>query len=198
MPRQFIAALAVAIACCLQPVAAQPQDEMVANPFYRFWASFKPGATAIHLEQTKMPGEDGEMAPSGGGENRITYRLVEVTDDQVILETFVRERDFLGYVEAAPTRQIYPAKILKSDLEQILKEAGAQMGDEAIQFDGRELKCRTMTGTRKGSDGEVVEFKLWLSDEVPGHIVKKVRSTKANGALVAETTTTLQSYKLPG
>jgi hypothetical protein len=49
--------------------------------------------------------------------------------------------------------------------------------------------------------GEVVgsllqtEFKLWLSDTVPGTIVKQVRTTRKKGETVAETTTILKSYK---
>ena len=50
-------------------------------------------------------------------------------------------------------------------------------------------------GTVKEPDGEQVEFKLWLSDDVPGSIVKQVRTTRAKGEVVAETTITLQSYK---
>ncbi|MBL8793708.1 MAG: hypothetical protein JNM56_07380, partial [Planctomycetia bacterium] len=45
------------------------------------------------------------------------------------------------------------------------------------------------------ADGEQVEFKLWLSDEVPGSIVKQVRTTRQKNELVAETTTTLESYQ---
>jgi hypothetical protein len=187
--------LVLCIFCLALSAKAQTQDEMVANSFYRLWASFQPGDTAVHLEQTKLSGAGGETVPGGVDENRITYKLVEVTPEQVVLETFVRERDFLGYVEAAPTRQIYPAQIKKADLERILKETGAQTGEDTLKFDGREIKCKTMSGAMKGSTDELIEFKIWLSEEVPGHIIKKVRSTKHNGEVVAETTTSLQSYK---
>ncbi len=195
MSRHICGSLSITILCVVICGAAWAQDEMVANPFYRFWAGFKDGSTAIHLEQTKLSGPDAAMVPSGVEENRITYTLVEVSADQVILEMVVRERGFLGYVEAAPTRQIYPSKVRKADLERILKETGAQRGEDTVNCDGKDLKCRTMTGSVKGSAGEVVEYKLWLCDDVPGSIVRKVRSTRNNGELIAETTTTLQSYK---
>ena len=48
---------------------------------------------------------------------------------------------------------------------------------------------------RDRPDGEQIEFKLWLSKDVPGTIVKQVRTARQKGELIAETTTTLESYK---
>jgi hypothetical protein len=58
------------------------------------------------------------------------------------------------------------------------------------------LQCRTVTGSVKEPNGEDIDFKLWLSDEVPGTIVKQVRTARQKGDVIAETTTTLQSFKL--
>ena len=55
-----------------------------------------------------------------------------------------------------------------------------------------------LTGTMKKKGGEEVEFKIWLSDEVPGGIVKRVRTDKVNGEVVAETTVELVSFKKGG
>ena len=40
-----------------------------------------------------------------------------------------------------------------------------------------------------------VEFKIWLSEDVPGGIVKRVRTSKFKGASVAETTIELVSFE---
>jgi hypothetical protein len=100
-------------------------------------------------------------------------------------------------VQAAPTKYIYPAKLHKSHLEHVYVDtpAGGKPGEETLKVDGKDLKVRTASGTIKGADGEVVEYKVWLSDDVPGTIVKKVQTTKQKGDVVAETTTTLQSFK---
>jgi hypothetical protein len=74
-------------------------------------------------------------------------------------------------------------------------ESGAKPGEETLKVGGKDLKCRTVTGTVKGTDGEQVEFKLWLCDDVPGSIVKHVRTTRQKDDVVAETTISLQSYK---
>jgi hypothetical protein len=170
---------------------------MVANPYYKFWAGSKPGATAVHLEQTKLAGAEGKSVPDGVDEKRIAYKLVSVNKERAVVEMVVRERDFLGYVQAAPTRYIYPAKVKKAHLERVLLEDGGKTGEETVKVRGRNLKCKTLSGTVKGAGGEQTAFKLWLSDAVPGSIVKQVRTTRQNGKAVAETTTTLQSYKNP-
>ena len=79
----------------------------------------------------------------------------------------------------------------------ILAEGG-KTGEDTVKVDGKEIKCKTLAGALKGADGEQIEFKLWLSDDVPGSIVKQVRTTRQKGdkdEVIAETTTTVRSYK---
>ena len=171
------------------------QEDTVANPYYKFWAGAKPGSTAVHLEQTKLTGAEGKLLPGGVDEKRIAYKLIEVNDDRAVVEMVVTERDFLGSIQAAPTRYIYPAKLEKSRLERILLNGGGKTEEESMTVGGKELKTKTMTGTIKAPDGEQVEFKLWLSDDVPGTIVKQVRTARQKGDVVAETTTTVESFE---
>ena len=174
---------------------ALAQEDMVANPYYKFWAGSKPGATAVHVEKTKLSGAEGKLAPDSVDEKRIAYKLVEVTKDQAVVEMVVTEQDFLGFVQAAPTRYIYPAKLKKAQLERVLLADGGKTGEDTVKVDGKDMKCRTLTGTIKEPGGEQIEFKLWLSDDVPGSIVKQVRTARQKDELIAETTTTLQSFK---
>jgi hypothetical protein len=182
-PLLLIAALGLTVP------TARTQEEMVANPYYKFWAGSKPGATAVHLERTKLGGPEGKLVPDGVDEKRITYKLVEVNDERAVVEQVVTERDFLGYVQAAPTRYIYPAQLKRSYLERML--ATDKTGEETVKVAGKDIKCKTVEGTLKGPDGVRIEFKLWLSDEVPGRIVKQVRTTRKGGELIAESTSTL-------
>src|SRR5262245_29396012 len=174
---------AVAILSLLPAPTAWAQEEMVANPYYKFWAGSKPGSTAVRLEQTKLGGPEGKLVPDGVDEKRIVYKLIEVTGDRAVVEQVVTEQDFLGYIESAPTRYIYPAKLKKAHLERVQLDTGGKTGEETVKVDGKDMKCRTLTGTMKGADGEQVEFKLWLSDTVPGTIVKQVRTTRQKGEL---------------
>jgi hypothetical protein len=187
--------LLIGILSFLAVAPASAQDDLVPNPFYKFWAASKLGSTASHIEQTKLSGPDAKVLPDSVDEKRVTYKLVEMDKDQLVVVMVVTEKDLLGFVQAAPTRYIYPAKVKKSHLERVMADTGDKPGDDTLKVDGKELKVKTFTGTIKGSDGEQIEYKLWLSGEVPGGVVKKIQTTKQKGEVVAETTTTLKSFK---
>jgi hypothetical protein len=186
---------AVGIVALVLASPACADEELVANPYYKFWAGTKPGATAVHVERTKLSGAESTAVPEGVDEKRIAYKLLEVDDRHVVVEMIVTERDLLGYIQAAPTRYIYPIRLRKSQLERVYQEANAKTGKETVKVGDKELKCRTVAGTVKGQDGEQFDYKLWLSDDIPGTIVKQVRTDRQKGEVVAVTTTTLQSYK---
>jgi hypothetical protein len=174
---------------------AWAQEDLVDNPYYKFWAGSKPGSTATHREQTKLSGPEGKLVPGGVDEKTIAYKLIAVNRTVVVVEQVVTEQDFLGYIQAAPTRYIYPARWKKAHLERVVLTEGGKAGEETVKVGDKDMKCRTVAGTLKGSGGEQIEFKLWLSDDVPGTIVKQVRTARQKGEMIAETTTTLQSFK---
>jgi hypothetical protein len=62
-----------------------------------------------------------------------------------------------------------------------------------VKVEGKEMKVRTLAGTIKAPGDEETEYKVWLSDDVPGCVVKKVRTTRHKGEVIAETTITLES-----
>jgi hypothetical protein len=179
--------------CTARPEEKKTEDkeEMVVNPFYKGWAHFAPGATAVHVETTQLGGESKEQAPDGVDEKEIRYKLLEVTPKKAVVEVVVVEREFLSIIEAAPTKITYPAKVKKSHLDAVLLEIGAKRGEETLMVAGKELKCKTVAGTRKKKDEEI-KHKIWYSFEIPGGIVKKTRTTRQDGKLVAETTVTLK------
>jgi hypothetical protein len=195
MFRQLRTLWAVGILAIVLASPARADEELVANPYYKFWAGTKPGSTAVHLERTKLSGAESTAVPEGVDEKRIAYKLLEVDDSHAVVEMIVTERDLLGYIQAAPTRYIYPVKLKKSQLERVFQEANGKTGEESVNVGGKELKCKTVAGTVKGQDGEQFDYKLWLSDDVPGTIAKQVRTDRQKGEVVAVTTTILQSYK---
>jgi hypothetical protein len=192
LPAGVLAALAVLSSSSAR---AQEKDELVANPRYMYWAAFKPGSTVTHTERTVFGEPSAKLlAPDGVDEKVITYKLIVATPEKVVLETVVVERDFLSTIEQAPTKITFLAKVRKTHLETALREAGAKAGEETIEVVGKQLRCKTLAGAYKES-GDDIERKVWFTDAVPGGIVKQVRTTKHDGQLVAETTTTLKSFK---
>jgi hypothetical protein len=193
---RWLLAIGALIVLAGPPARSDEKEEMVDNPRFQFWAGAKVGSTAVHHEETKLGGPAKQLVPDGVDEKRIEYKLVEADDKRVVIETVVTEREFLGYVRSAPTRHIYPAKLKRTHLQLFYKEFGIKGGDEeTVKVEDKEFKCKTASGTLKRADGSETEYKLWLSDEVPGRIVKHVRKTRQKGELVAETTITLRSCK---
>jgi hypothetical protein len=185
-------AFALVLACSATAIA---QDkEMADNPFYKFWSTAKVGASVKLKETTKLSG------PAAGGETGgeevklVEYKLLERTAEKAVVEAVVTEGEVFGYVQSAPTKHIYPAKMSKQVLEDLLKETGAKSEDAMLKVGDKEMKVKYLTGTMKQGESDV-EFKFWLSDEVPGAIVKRMRTTRVKGEVVAETTIEVMSYK---
>jgi hypothetical protein len=172
-------------------------EEQAVNPYYKFWSKSKPGATVVLKETTKLSGAAAASAPEGTDVKTVTYKLAELDGDRAVVETRVTQQEDFGYVESAPTRHIYPAKMSKAALEDLLAETGAKGEAATLKVGDKELKVTLLTGNLKKKGGEEVDFKIWLSDEVPGGIAKRQRTTKVNGEVVAETNVELVSYK-PG
>jgi len=82
----------------------------------------------------------------------------------------------------------------KSYLEVAAPELNAKKGEETITWKGKEIQCKTLTGSYK-KEGEEVEFKYWISDSVPGGFVKRTRTTKQKDDTIT-TTVELQSYQV--
>jgi hypothetical protein len=183
--------LPLAVLVAVAPLASAQE---VANPYYKFWSKSKPGATVVYKETTKLSGAAAASAPEGTDVKTVTYKLAELSDDKAVVEARVTQQENFGFVESAPTRHIYPAKMSKAVLEELLEETGAKGVAATLKVGDKEMKVMALAGNMK-KGGEEVDFKIWLSDEVPGGIVKRQRTTKVNGEVVAETTVELVSYK---
>src|SRR5262249_44219505 len=178
-----------ALALLFPPVTAGGEkDEMVDNPMYAAWAGFKPGATATVLEKTTYSADKSAIPD----EKMVSYTLLSVAADKVVVGAVVVEQELLGTVESAPTKHTYPAKLKKSYLAVAAPDLNAKKGEEKIEWQGKSIKCRTLYGSYK-KEGETVEFKAWINDRIPGGFVRRTRATKQKDETIT-TTVTLQSY----
>jgi len=82
------------------PATAGDKEEMVDNPMYTAWANFKPGATATVSEHTTYSGDTNPVPDK----KVITYKLLSVSPDEVVVQAVVVEQELLGTVENAPTK----------------------------------------------------------------------------------------------
>jgi hypothetical protein len=186
-----LCAMVVVSACT---VAARSDDkELAENPYYKYWSKSKVGSSVELKETTRSPAVNkGKEAEEDV--KLISHKLIELTAEKALVETVVTEGEIFGFVQSAPTKHIYPAKMNKDLLEDLLKETGAKGTESTVKVGDKELKAKLITGTSKKGDEEV-ECKIWLTDEVPGGITKRMRTTKIKGEVVAETTTEVVSYK---
>jgi hypothetical protein len=170
------------------------EKEKADNPFYKFWSKSKVGASVTLKETTKVGSPAGAEGDTGEEVKIITHKLVELTPEKAVVETVVTEGETFGFVQSAPTKHIYPAKMSKDVLDELVKETGAKGEKARLKVGDKEMDVTYLTGTMKGGKDDEVDFKLWLSDEVPGAIVKRVRVSKFKGEAVAETTIEVVSF----
>ena len=186
------AATAITLVCSLPSLMA---DEMVANPLYTYWENFKPGSMVTHIEKTTLTGQEKSLAPDGTDVKEVTYKLVEVSDDHVVVDTTVVEHLFLRTVKQPATRTTFPAKVKKSHLVAAKEAVGADVGEATISVHGKSYECKTVTGNMK--DGkQSVEKKLWFSESIPGGIVKEITTTMIGKRLDSEVSIELKSYSV--
>lgn len=185
-----VTVLAALILCA---TAARPDDkDKVENPYYKFWSKSKVGAT-VELKETTKTAAAGDT-PADEEVKLITQKLVELTPEKAVVETVVTEGEVFGLVQSAPTKHIYPAKMGKAVLAELLQETGAKGAAAVLKVGDKEVKVMLLTGTIKKGEEETA-FKLWLTDQVPGGIAKRVRTTKVKGEQVAETTLEAVAFK---
>jgi hypothetical protein len=190
--RRFALPLIVLIAAA-PLVKAQDVD----NPYYTFWSKSKPGATVELKETTKLSGAAAASAPDATDVKFVTYKLLELNAKEAVVEARVKQEENFGYVETAPTKQIYPAKMSKAVLADLIAETGAKSETGTLKVGDKEMKVRIISGNMKKGD-EDIDFKIWVSDDVPGGIVKRQRTTKMKGEVVADTAVEVLSYKTGG
>jgi len=178
-----------------------------ANPEYQQWSKFKVG-TYVTLERKVF--EHGEnnvgvvaaMAhPPGAEYMRINTKLVDLNKDQAVLE---ESRTDLGdgsetqmpadKVTLFANGQVSNASdtMWEPSKPQTVKETE---GDEELTVMGNKLKTHWVETSIK-TGNEVSTAKDWLSDDVPGGLVKEETKKTWNGKLLVESATRVIDYKL--
>jgi len=192
--------VAVTLVAGAIPYRARAADEeKVANPPFKHWSAFKVGTTVTHKERVTFPkeSEDVERYPGGVHEKDMTYRLLEVAPEKVVVELKVLEYGHGYTTELAPVKITYPASVQK---EHVLTAPGAtetiKEGDEDLKVLGKTIRCHWIESIDKDRD-ELFYRKMWSSDEVPGGIVKDIKTQKKGRELVSESNHVVVSFRRP-
>lgn len=186
--RPAAAALAALVVYVALPAAA---GELVPNPDYVYWSKFKKGTSVSY----KTAGKAGIMSVNSVS----TQTLVEVGGDKIVLELTTTQEGVakpFTTTRSAPKMVELPAGMSKKDsaAEKERPAGTTAEGTEVLKVAGREYKTRWY---RYATDagGDKLEGKLWLSDEVPGKVVRS--ETKITGKIVSTMTMELTGFKTP-
>ena len=164
-----------------------PSGDEVDNPDYASWAGFQPGAwVKIHEKGRKASISDGnvtlstpELSPFDEAE--FTWKLVEVTRDQIILEASGWTLSGGQKKEVSGKRREIPAKVKKSP------DTPPVRGNEDLRIGEKVLPClwedRILGAPRQSVGGNRWEGKTvarsWRNATIPGGLVKEL--TEARG-----------------
>lgn len=161
--------------------------EKIDNPEFKSWAGYKPGASVTLKTVTDFAGNKTESL--------MTNKLVEVGADKLVIETTTVTKVAGMEIAGPPFKRDVP-KMLDGPTGKPAATVGKpegtfENGTEEVKIAGTAIKTKWY------------KFKLekpvqslgqtWMSDEVPGMIVKSV--TKLEGQVASTTTMELVEIK---
>jgi len=151
-------------------VAFAADEEMVDNPVYKIWSSFKVGAMA----KTEAITVAGEMKTK----TEMTSELKELTAEKAVVEVKMAMVDAAGKKMELPAQKTeIPAKVAKSKVQ--ATKPDTKEGEEEIEVAGKKLKCKWIEMVIKM--GEMTSTsKVWTSSEIPGSVAKMESKTEGN------------------
>jgi hypothetical protein len=151
-----------------QAVDDRPSFE---NLDYANWKTFKVGTTVIRRTETR----DGENATISVD----TYKLLDVNDKELVVERQnTTERNDGSYRKVnLPEKRTYaksfkiPEGMTAEDFEKPTPTA-KEAGEETLTVCGKAIKAKIYKWTARVESGPMA-VTVWISDEVPGRIVKQ-------------------------
>lgn len=144
-------------------------EEIVENPLYLAWAKHKPG-TQVEMElRTDAAGQ--EMTTD------LTQRLIEVTPEQVVVETeaLIHVPGVANPPQPQKQKKTFAPRVPKSEAIKSLLPPGAEgemkeLGTETMQIAGKSYETHVSEFGKTG--GATPSGKQWRSPDMPGGLVK--------------------------
>jgi hypothetical protein len=158
----------VLVVAAMISIAGLVRAEQIANPTFENWKKFGEGSSATI---TSVIDANGQKMNS-----ETTNKLAKKGDDAITVEVSGTMEAF-GQKQTIPTRsQTIAPKVEKADAPQQVGEA-----TEKVEAAGKTFDCKVYEVTKQLPNGQSVKSKIWVSDDVPGGVVKmEVKSDQAN------------------
>ena len=180
-----------AVVIALFPAFAMAQDT-VPNPEFASWSKFKKGTSITHKATTETGGATSEVL--------LTSTLVEVEADKVVIETTsVAKVNGMEFKSPPMKRELaktitLPKGAKKEDATVGKPSGTVEEGTETLKVSGVEVKAKWYKFSAQ-VDKVKSEGKTWMSEEVPGMLVKTEVST--SGMFASKTKMELIEFKKP-
>jgi hypothetical protein len=180
---------AAVLASVTGPASAQ---EKVDNPEFANWSKFKKG-TSVTLKSVST-------FNNMSTEASITSTLVEVGAEKLVIEMTSAVKsagmEFKGEpMKRDVTKTITLPKVLsKEDFAKGKPPGTYEEGTETLKVAGMDVKTKWYK-YKADTDGTKTEAKRWMSDDVPGMMVKSEMTT--SGAIATTTTMEVTELKKP-
>ena len=156
-----VASIAAIITLAAAPFASA---QMVANPAYENWSQFEPGSYSTAEVTTDMGGSDMKIT--------MTRTLSALDDEKAVVETKITMNMGGQDVEQPAQSEEIPAEVTPEEADQYENPEGlVEEGEETLTIDGQEIETRWMKVVNQ-QDGNKTTQKVWLSDDIPGTMVK--------------------------
>ena len=154
--------------------------ENVDHPAYLSWARHPVGTTIVVRSQTESKARILTTTT--------TSILKEIKPEKVILEILKVSDATEGLIKSPPERleqyRLFPL-LGKTKKEDVGKPTGAiAQGEEVLKVDGKDYKSVWFDTKGKGEGGMVWTSRIWMSDDVPGRLLKSVTNFPTAGTTV--------------
>jgi hypothetical protein len=150
--------------------------EKLENIQYTAWEKEKPGTVIVFggkwLKVFEGQGDALELPV----EQTVTQKLLEVKPDRIVLDVTIRTIEDGKNMPMNLRRLSIPKVVDKDELEALGKgfdpELLKKAASDTVTVPAGTFKARVIEAPKR-SGGKTIEYKWWLSDEVPGGIVKQ-------------------------
>jgi hypothetical protein len=171
---------------CVGMLASAAFAEQVDNPQYQSWSKFKPGTTVTMKSDSVMKVQGNEMKNA----STITTKLLDISPTEATVETTMLAN---GQESKLPPQKI-PAKTEKAAVPADAPKADMKEGTDKVEIAGKTYNAKTVE-TTSDANGMKTTSKTWMSDEVPGGMLKM--ESNSTGSMESKTTMTLVEVKTP-
>ena len=130
-------------------------EELIDNPQFAHWTKFNIGSSATLSTEIKTSGQTISTVS--------TNKLLEKDGEKVIVEISGTMNIAGQKNELPPQKQTIPAQIAKRSIK--------QAATEAVEAAGKTFDCKIYEMLNDPGQPDA-KAKVWLSDEVPGGVVK--------------------------